>query len=444
MGNARTKASGSASFFVLTALLCLAAMPLLAEPSPTKAPPQPLEALALVTRSLSGAASSPMADGEVGIVSISLRDRAGRLALVGWAAAKEGGSGAASGTAAGQAPSDPTKPPVQAPASAASVDDLALYDIGWDSRGRVTSVAERKGGAPFEALTTYTRDDTGRLVRVERDEKGKVAAALSLQWDGEGRMAQLFLFDGKGSLKGSGLLRSGVAGIADRTALINLSDDQGADEGGLSLAWDSAGRLTEWKVLAKAAKPRTTATGADSKAADIGGSTGSVADGANGAASKSPGIAELLFPFWPKDAASFELLAELAAPMARADFRAFAASGPFVLPFERPKDGAVELLWDGQGRLLEGRELDAASVLLSSFSCRYDRRGLLAEERYATAGASILYAYRLDSKGGWSACSSFLMPEDARPGILTPLAWFSRQKIGIPPPGKAESPTPEP
>ncbi len=429
MGKARTKVSVSAGLFAAAALFCLGAMPLLAEPGPTKVPPQPLEALALVTRSLSGAASSPMADGEVGIVSISLRDRAGRLALVGWAAAKEGGTGA------NQSASGPIKPTIPALATASSIDDVTLYDIGRDSRGRVASVAERKGGGPFAAITTYTRDDAGRLVRVERDEKGKVAEILSLQWDGEGSRARLLLFDGKNTLKGSAMLRNGEAGIADRTALISMSDEQNADAGGLSLAWDSSGHLTEWKVLAKASKPGVTVPGAAS-GADA--SAGSGSQGPDGAAAKSPGIEELLFPIWPKDATSFELFAELAAPMGRADFRAFAASGPFQLPFERPKDGAVELLWDGQGRLLEGKEFDAGGALLSSFTCRYDRRGLLAEERYASEGASLLYAYRLDSRSGWSACSAFLMPEETQPDILWPLAWFSRQRIGIPPPGRAE------
>ena len=172
------------------------------------------------------------------------------------------------------------------------------------------------------------------------------------------------------------------------------------------------------------------------------------------------------------------------APKAGADFRAFASAGPLVLPFDRPKDGAVEFLWDGWGRPLECRVTDGVDALRSSFSCRYDKRGLLVEEDIvamneagkaasptpaatapptpaataapmATAAvtpfatqsapssrveASLFFFYRLDAKGGWLASSAFIAPSDSQPGGPIPHGWFAREGIAIPPAGATSSP----
>ncbi|HUX36668.1 MAG TPA: hypothetical protein VMV44_02080 [Rectinemataceae bacterium] len=404
---------------------------------------------ALVSRSLSGAPSAPMAEGEEGFLSIEARDAAGRLVLLGWAKAGAGGAASSKGA---------TTLPV--PALSSSIDDFLIYTFYRDSQGRVTSIGERKGSGPLEATSSWIRGDDGRLQRIERREKGKLAESLSFSWDGSGGSARLLLLDGEGSPKGGGLLETGEGGIEGRSVFLSLVDADGKDDGGLSLAWDAGGRLTRWAIrkgpkaeTGPAGSPAgaTASQGADSASdalasAAAGGAIAAGGAATIGGAATSPGILDLLFPIWPRDQASFELFASLVAPAGNGDFRAFSESGPLILPFDRPKEGSIDFLWDGQGRLLEAIQTDASGTRIASLEYRYDQRGLLVDEAYSGTGedgakdAAILRVYRLDSRRRWLECSSFERSDRPLQGGLRPLEWIGHKILVLPPQTPAASP----
>ncbi|MFZ4616616.1 MAG: hypothetical protein ACOYM2_10535, partial [Rectinemataceae bacterium] len=353
-----------------------------------------------------------------------------------------GVAGQAAAKAGVASPPSPAPPP-------GPLDSLTLTSLRYDEAGRVIEVSRRRGSGDPDSVITRSFSSDGQLDRVEFSRAGKVEARLFLAWEGSGRGASARLFDASGKQKSfAHIFREGQGdfGLTVGLSLLGPADE---DAGWLSLAWDSAGRLTQWRVdapaLAAPAEKAKESAGTSAaklasagpvaeavtaaKAAPIAAAVPSAAKGAvpdkaavpakEGSKADMPadvGIPELLFPLWPGDAASMEAFAAVSGPFPHGDtrsaFRALAASGFSSLPFGRPpfpdatspegsgaaestsaaspaEGTSIDFLWDGSGRLLESHQRKASGQIIAFISCRYDGRGLLVETRSLAAPAEI-------------------------------------------------------
>ncbi|MEI6385301.1 MAG: hypothetical protein WCQ50_01615 [Spirochaetota bacterium] len=428
---------------------------------------------------LGGFSAAPLAELEGKATSSETRDAFGRLVSFGLAedpkVSAEGlGSAPTASTAAGPTASraaGPTASSVTATRAAKGpppgpLDGLSLTGLRYDEAGRVIEISRRSGGGDPDSVITRNFDSDGRLARIEFSRSGKVDSRLFLEWDGSGQGARVRLFDAQGNQKSFARLLQegrGGSGLSVGIFLLGQADE---DMGALSLAWDSAGRLSEWRVevpvvagVAAAAKdaaapvaavasatPTATATSSAKAAPDataLSAAKAAVTAGATAKEGAKPdtiseiGIPELLFPLWPGDAASMEAFAVVSGPFphgdARTAFKALAASGFITLPYGRPpsppakspegsvapksasassqaEGSSIDFLWDGSGRLLESHQRNASGQVLAFISCRYDGGGLLVEARSLAAPASIK-AQEASAKPGAAT--------EAKPGAAT-------------------------
>ncbi len=416
---------------------------------------------------LGGVSAAPLAELDGNVTSSETRDASGRLLSFGQVETQEvtteaEGSTpiAAPGTATNKAnaPSQGVAGQAVAKAGVASppspapppgpLDGLTLTSLRYDEAGRVIEISRRRGSGDPDSVITRSFSSNGQLDRLEFSRAGKVEARLFLAWEGSGRGASARLFDASGKQKSFARIFREGQGDFGFTVGLSLLGQTDEDAGGLSLAWDSAGRLTQWRVdvpalaapaevakesagtiAAKAASAgpllaAVTAGKAAPIAAASSAAKGAVTDKAAvsakaGSKADMPaevGIPELLFPLWPGDAASMEAFAAVSGPFPHGDtrsaFKALSASGFSSLPFGRPPfpdatspegSGAAEsasalspaegtstdFLWDGSGRLLESRQRKASGQIIAFISCRYDGRGLLVETRSLAAPAEI-------------------------------------------------------
>ena len=226
--------------------------------------------------------------------------------------------------------------------------EVLRREYRYDRAGKLAVIVERRGeGAGQEKVERIGRDAEGRIVSLAVESKGKLAWRLDYAWDGSASLVVVTVRDGAGALAARDELRMGE-GAAVGMALEALRRGPGGElVESRFFGVDAGGRLTRIAVLPGAGQVGESGPGQVSAPVEAG----------------IPPAGYLLAPAWPGEG-----------PWLRGACQGIA--GP-ALPFDPPSEGSAELLWDGGGRLIRARLLDAEGLLADEAEWRYDSGGLL-------------------------------------------------------------------